>query len=94
MNVDDEYYDQFAEETFPWRDYTPEEFIARHWLNFGACSISDNQFKNKKLHAWVRRFEEIFHDSALIEECRQKYLTPAERDEQDAALKKSDLNGF
>lgn len=94
MSVDDEYDDQLAEEIFPWRDQTPEQFVAHNWLRFGACSISRYPFRNKELHRWVRRFEEILHDTALIEECRQTHLTPTERREQDAVLREIDKNGF
>ena len=95
MQADEDYYDSFFEETFPWRDYSPEEFAARHWLEFGVCTVTrNNKFRNPDMYSWARRFEEIFHSPELIEECRQRFLTAGERAEQDETLKRIHGTGF
>ncbi len=95
MQADEDYYDSFFEAIFPWREYSPEEFAARHWLDFGACTVAqNNKFRDPEMHEWARRFEDIFHSPELIEECRQRFLTADERAEQDATLKRIDENGF
>ncbi|MEO1529202.1 MAG: hypothetical protein AAFX06_27595 [Planctomycetota bacterium] len=95
MKAQEDFYDALFEETFPWREYSPEEFAARHWFEFGACTIARTQtFHDPDMHQWAIRFEEIFHSPALIEECRRAFLTPSERAEQDARLKRMDQQGF
>ena len=89
------YYDQYFEESFPsWRDVSPEEHMAHHWLGFGAFSMRNNEFKDKDMEKWARRFEEIFHSENEIEECRMRFLTESERRQQDRELKKIMKHGL
>ena len=90
----EDYYDSMIEDRIPWRDCCPEEYLARHWIEFGAFSISGNRFLNKDLERWVKRFEELLHDPKLIEECRSRFLTSQEREKQDADLRRIVDNGF
>lgn len=95
MTDTQDFADEFYDDMFPWRDTTPEEYIAHHWLEFGAFSVTrNNQFKNSQLKAWLTRFEEIFHSPDLIEECRQKYLTAEQLAAQQLISEKIDQNGF
>ena len=95
MKADEDYYDSFFEEIFPWREFSPEEFAARHWLEFGACTLAQNNiFRDPEMRKWAVRFEEILHNPELIEECRQTFLTDLERADQDETLKRIDENGF
>ena len=89
------YADELYDDMFPWRDTTPEEYMAHHWLEFGAFSVTkNNQFRNGKLREWLSRFEEIFHDTALIEQCRELYLTDTQRAKQQQILDKIWENGY
>jgi hypothetical protein len=91
----DGYFDHFFEEMIPWREFSPEEYAARHWIEFGAFSVTEtNKFRNQDMEAWAKRFEEIFHDPQLIEQCRERFLTPEERQAQDETLRKIEKNGF
>ncbi|MDQ8205854.1 hypothetical protein, partial [Pelagicoccus sp. SDUM812003] len=84
----------FLEKTFDWRSMSPEECIARMYLEFGSFDSKGWEIKNKELEKWIRRFNEIFHDPKLIEECRIKYLTKEEFEEQEQLIRKIDENGF
>lgn len=95
MNDETAYYDSFFEEMFPaWRDISPEEHMAHHWLGFGAFSMQNNVFKNKTMEAWAQRFEEIFHNATEIEECRKSFLTEAEWHQQEITLQKIMTHGL
>jgi hypothetical protein len=93
-NSNDDYYDAVFEEMIPWRDFTPEEYLARHWIEIGAFSITKNKFRNKEMEQWAHRFEVLFHDPEQIEVCRSQFLSTEERAEQDRLLRKIDENGF
>ena len=84
-NTEPNYFDESFEFHFPgWKDLSPDEYFARHWLQYGACSIvKNNHFKNQEMLEWVTRFEEIFHSPELIEECRKLHLTCEEIRAQD-----------
>ena len=89
------YYDEIFEELIPkWRESSPEEYIARHWLQFGAFSLSSNEFKDKEMERWVHRFEVIFHDSEEIKKCRLQYLTVSEYLQQEQELEGIMRDGF
>lgn len=62
--------------------------MAHHWLEFGAFSMRNNEFKDKNMEKWARRFEEIFHSEGGIKECRMRFLTESERRQQDHESRK------
>jgi len=93
VDSDYHYADHFFDEDFPgWRDSTPEEYVARHWLRFGACTLTrSNKFRDKQMLEWITRFEEISHNMKLLKECRVAHLTIEERKEQDRQLQSDGL---
>ena len=93
MDPDYHYADNYFDEDFAgWRETTPEEYAARHWLRFGACRLTrNNDFRDDKMRDWITRFEEIFHDSELLEECRNAHLTLEQRTEQDRIIQRGGL---
>ncbi len=83
--------DDIIGKIFPWKEMSPEEFAARHWLGFGCFSTKHMVFKNVALERWAKRFEEIFHDLSLLEECRSMYLTEAEIKKQKKLMDKNSI---
>ena len=92
-DADYHYSENYFDDDFPgWRQTSPEEFAARHWLRFGTCTLtSNNKFRDDKMREWIIRFEKIFHDQELLEECRDTYLSTEERQEQDRLLQRGGL---
>ena len=87
------YADNYFDEDFAgWRETSPEEYAARHWLRFGACTLTQyNDFRDDTLRDWITRFEEIFRSPELLEECRDAHLTTEELAEQDHKLQRGGL---
>lgn len=50
--------------------------------------MRNNEFKDKNMEKWARRFEEIFHSEGGIKECRMRFLTESERRQQDHESRK------
>jgi hypothetical protein len=69
---------------------SPEEYAARKGHLWGCFGLSRNKFENASLAAWIRRLQEILSDSAELERCQQRYLTP----EELAEVRKQEAEGF
>ena len=95
MSFDPSYYDESFEDFFPeWGEFSPEEYAARNWLRIGACSVvKGNQFKDPEMLKWAARYEEIFHNADLIQECRTNHLNDELR-MQNKTTSRIDGNGF
>ena len=88
MSSEPFYEDSFFEDMFPWKEVSPEEYMAKHALGLGAFSTSHMNFKNKDMERWAHRLEEIFHDPVQIKAAEDKFLTPEEKAQQAEQLQK------
>lgn len=76
-----EYDDDPAVKRFPWRDMSPEEWVARHGHSIGCFSYHRYRYRNQELGVWMCRVGELLTGGvtqAELEAHRRKYLTPIE----------------
>lgn len=88
MSQDPFYEDPFFEDIFPWKDCSPEEYMAKHGLGLGAFSKKHMTFKDKEMEGWARRLEEVFNDPKEIEAAKRKFLTPEELERRGKQFQK------
>ena len=73
---------QLAQETFPYREQTPEEYAARSAHLWGSFSFDDFRYSDPVLDAWIARLGDIFFQrpgAPSLQSLRERLLTPAER---------------
>jgi hypothetical protein len=85
--------DQLFEDT-PWKEMSPEEYIARNWLRYECLDTKNLEFKNRKLKAWADQVAEIFNDIEKLEACRKEFLSDAELKEEAVQIERIEQNGI
>lgn len=78
----------------PWKEISPEEYIARNWLRLDCLDTEGLEFKNKKMKKWADRAAEIFNDSKKLEEVRREFLTDEELKEEAVQIERVRQNGI
>ena len=80
--VYDREYDKEADAKFPWRQMTPEEWVARHGHTVGCFSLHRYRYRNVELGQWVRRLYELLslepRGRGALDVYRKRYLSSAE----------------
>lgn len=76
--------DEEADSQFPWKQMTPEEWVARHGHTVGCFSLHQYRYKNVELGQWIRRVHELLsfesRGRGALDVYRKQYLSPAEYD--------------
>ena len=85
--------DQLFEDS-PWKEMSPEEYIARNWLRYGCLDTKGLEFKNNKMKEWADRASEIFNDIEKLEACRKEFLSDEELKEEALQLERIKQNGI
>jgi len=82
------------ESVFRWEEMSPEEYAAKHWIEFGTFTLEKEKIKNLEFQKWLGEFEVIFNNPEKLEACRKRYLSDEEYSEQESKLRKIDAHGL
>ena len=85
--------DRLFEDT-PWKEISPEEYIAKNWLRYGCLDTEGLEFKNKKMKEWADRAAAIFNDSKKLEAVRREFLSDEELKEEAVQIERVQQNGI
>jgi hypothetical protein len=66
-----------------WRSegLPPEEWAARYGHTVGSSSFADYRYAARGLDDWIQRVHAVLRSPALLQRCRETFLTQAERDQ-------------
>ena len=59
----------------------PEEWAARHGHTVGSSSFADYRYAARGLDDWIQRVHAVLRSPALLQRCRETFLSQAERDQ-------------
>lgn len=78
--------EKYFGELFPWKTMSPAEYAARHSHLIGEFTLDRRQYPDPGFNQWISALGSILSSSLKVQECRQQYLTPAERADIDEFL--------
>jgi hypothetical protein len=70
--------EESAKQLFPYKDTTPEEYVARFSHTIGCSSFGLYRYRDRELEAWVHQAHRLLADAREVERCRKAHLTPDE----------------
>lgn len=80
----DREHDAEADSQFPWKQMTPEEWVARHGHRVGCFSLHQYRYKNADLGQWVKRVYDLLslesRGRGALDVYRKQYLSAAQYD--------------
>lgn len=73
-----------------WRSegLPPEEWAARYGHTVRSSSFADYRYAARGLDDWIQRVDAVLRSPALLQRCRETFLSQAERDEIEKAGRK------
>jgi hypothetical protein len=76
-----------------WRSegLPPEEWAARYGHTVGSSSFADYRYAARGLDDWIQRVHAVLRSLALLQRCRETFLTQAERDRIEKDERKGSL---
>ena len=78
--------EEYFGDVFPWKTMSPEEYAARHSHLIGEFSLDRRQYSNDGFAQWISALGSILRSPLKVRECRQRFLTSAERADIEAFL--------
>jgi hypothetical protein len=67
-----------AQQLFPYRTMSPEEYAARHGVDWGSFSFDVYRYRDEALDVWIAALGRIFSTPGRVAECQVAWLTEAE----------------
>jgi hypothetical protein len=64
-----------AKKLFPYRDMTPEEYVARFAHTIGCSSFDLCRYQDRELDVWIHQAHRLLRNPNEVERCRLAYLT-------------------
>ena len=87
-------YDERADAKFPWKQMSPEEWVARHGHRVGCFSLHRCRYRNSELGKWMRRLAELLslesRGRGALDVYRKQHLSPAEYDRVQEEIAKQE----
>ena len=76
-----------------WRSegLPPEEWAARYGHTVGSSSFADYRYAARGLDDWIQRVHAVLRSPALLQRCRETFLTQEERDRIEKGARKAGL---
>lgn len=76
-----------------WRSegLSPEEWAARHGHTVGSSSFADYRYSARGLDDWIQRVHAVLRSPALLQRCRETFLTQAELDQIERESRRGGL---
>ena len=70
--------EQVARETFPVNEMSPEEYAARHGVDWASFLFDEFEYSDPALEHWIQRLGKIFRTPGELARCQQQLLSPEE----------------